>query len=133
MLFNLAHTFAVHHEKSSVPVIFQVSFDHQFDNLESGKINSCFGKKSGKRLEFWIQKPCVMYDPYNKSPKSVTITNNSFKKNTIAFFKNMNTKNKIAKKHSVKYGVLKTLHPFNRGVCFVNFLDPKSCFFFFLN
>ena len=45
----------------------------------------------------------------------------------------MNTKNKIAKKHSVKYGVLKTLHPFNRGVCFVNFLDTKSCFFFFLN
>ena len=80
MLFNLAHTFAVHHEKSSVPVIFQVSFDHQFDNLESGKINSCFGKKSGKSLEFWIQKPCVMYDPNNKSPKSVTITNNSLKK-----------------------------------------------------
>ena len=53
-----------------------------------------------------------MYDPNNKSPKSVTITNNSLKKNTIALFKNMNTKNKIAKKHSVEYGVLKTLHPF---------------------
>ena len=74
MLFNLVHTFAAHHEKSSVPVIFKVSFDHLFDNLESGKINSCFGKKSGKSLEFWIQKPCVMYNPYNKSPESVTIT-----------------------------------------------------------
>ena len=73
MLFNLAHTFAARHEKSSVPLIFKVSFD----NLESGKINSCFGKKSGKSLEFWIQKPCVMYGPYNKSPKSVTITHNS--------------------------------------------------------
>ena len=27
----------------------------------------------------------------------------------------MNTKNKIAKKHSVKYEVLTTLHPFNPG------------------
>ena len=39
-----AHTFVAHHEKSPVPVIFKVSFDHLFDNLESGKINSCFGK-----------------------------------------------------------------------------------------
>ena len=29
---------------------------HLFDNLESGKRNDCFGKKSGKILEFWIQK-----------------------------------------------------------------------------
>ena len=77
MLFNLAHTFAAHHEKSPVPVIFKVSFDHLFDNLESGEINSYFGKKSGKSLEFWIQKPCIMYDPYNKLAKSVTITHNS--------------------------------------------------------
>ena len=46
MLFNRGHTFAAHHEKSSVPVIFNVFFDHLFDNLESGKIDSCFGKKS---------------------------------------------------------------------------------------
>ena len=26
------------------------------DNLESGKRNYCFGEKSGKSLEFWIQK-----------------------------------------------------------------------------
>ena len=28
----------------------------RFDNLEAGKRNYCFGKKSGKRLELWIQK-----------------------------------------------------------------------------
>ena len=27
-----------------------------FDNLEYGKRNSCFGKKSEKSLEFWVQK-----------------------------------------------------------------------------
>ena len=30
--------------------------DHLFDNLESGKRNHCFGKKSEKSLEFWIPK-----------------------------------------------------------------------------
>ena len=35
---------------------FKVSVYHLFDNLESGKRNDCFGKKSGKSLEFWIQK-----------------------------------------------------------------------------
>ena len=31
--------------------------DHVFDNLESEKKKHyCFGKKSGKSLEFWIQK-----------------------------------------------------------------------------
>ena len=34
----------------------EVSIDHLFDNLESGKRNYYFGKKSGKRPEFWIQK-----------------------------------------------------------------------------
>ena len=29
-----------------VPAFLQVSFDHLFDNLESGKINSCFEKNS---------------------------------------------------------------------------------------
>ena len=41
----------------------------------------------------------------------------------------MNTKNKIAKKHSVKYEVLKTLHPFNHGV-FRKFFRPQKLFFF---
>ena len=49
MLFNLAHTFAVHHEKSSVPVIFNDSFDHLFDNLESGKKKFMFWKKVWKK------------------------------------------------------------------------------------
>ena len=34
----------------------EVSIDHLFDNLESGKRKYYFGKKSGKRPEFWIQK-----------------------------------------------------------------------------
>lgn len=36
----------------------KASFDHLFDNLKSGKIlnYSCFGKNSGKSLEFWIEK-----------------------------------------------------------------------------
>ena len=39
ILFNLARTLAVHHERSFVPVFFGVSIDHLFDNLESGKRN----------------------------------------------------------------------------------------------
>ena len=35
---------------------FKVSIDHLFGNLESRKRNYCYGKKSGKSLEFWIQK-----------------------------------------------------------------------------
>ena len=31
------------------PVFFKFSNYHLFDNLESGKINECFGKKSGKK------------------------------------------------------------------------------------
>lgn len=34
----------------------EVSIDHLFDNLESGKKNYYFGKKAGKRPEFGIQK-----------------------------------------------------------------------------
>ena len=56
ILFNLTHRSAEHREKSFVPAFFKVSFDHVFDNLESGKRNYCFGKKSGKSLGFWIQK-----------------------------------------------------------------------------
>jgi len=37
ILFNLARTFAAHHEKSSVPAFLKVSIDHLFDNLESEK------------------------------------------------------------------------------------------------
>ena len=36
--------------------LFKVSTDHLFDNLESDKRNNCFGKRSEKRLGFWIQK-----------------------------------------------------------------------------
>ena len=43
-------------EKALFLRFFKASIDHLFDNLESGKRNYCFGKKSGKSLEFWIQK-----------------------------------------------------------------------------
>ena len=52
--------FAVHHENSLVPVFLYVSVDQLFDNLECEKRNHCFGKKSGKSLEFWIQN---LYEP----------------------------------------------------------------------
>ena len=48
--------FALCCEKSFVPACFKVSIDHLFDNPESGKRNHSFEKKSGKSLEFWIQK-----------------------------------------------------------------------------
>ena len=35
---------------------FKVSIDHLFKNPESRKRNCCFEKKSGKSVEFWIQK-----------------------------------------------------------------------------
>ena len=51
--------FAEHQEKALiVPAFLQVSFDHLFDNLESGKINSCFGKKSEKVLNFGSKNLC---------------------------------------------------------------------------
>ena len=56
ILFHVARTFAVHHEKTFVPAFFKVSIDHLFDILESEKRNYCFGKKCGKSLELWIQK-----------------------------------------------------------------------------
>ena len=56
ILFNVARTFAVHHEKTFVPAFFKVSIDHVFDILESEKRNYCFGKQCGKSLELWIQK-----------------------------------------------------------------------------
>ena len=39
---------------------FKVSFDHLFDNLESGKINYCFGKSLEKVFFFWIKN---LYEP----------------------------------------------------------------------
>ena len=47
-------------KKLSSCVSYKVSIDHLFDNLGSGKRNNCFGKKSGKSLEFWIQN---LYEP----------------------------------------------------------------------
>lgn len=43
---------AEHHEKNVVPAFFRVSIDQLSDNLESGKKNYCFGKKSGNNLDF---------------------------------------------------------------------------------
>ena len=56
-LHHVYCTFAVHHEKSLVLAFFKVSIDYLFGNLESEKINKLlFWEKSGKSLEFWIQK-----------------------------------------------------------------------------
>ena len=66
-------TFAVHHEKSSVPAIFKVSTDHLFANLESGKIKYCFGKSLEKVLNCGFKN---LYEPCGKNAlKSVTFGN----------------------------------------------------------
>ena len=66
ILLSLAHSFAAHHEKRFVLAFFKVSVDHDlFDNLESGKRSSCFGKKSGKDLNFG-SKICL--NPPNRNP-----------------------------------------------------------------
>ena len=50
---NLMCIFAANHKNNFVPVFSKVSIDHLCDSLESGKKNDyCFGKKSGKSLEF---------------------------------------------------------------------------------
>ena len=46
--YNLARTFAVHHEESFVPVFCKVYIDYLFDNLQSGKRNCSFEKKVWK-------------------------------------------------------------------------------------
>ena len=54
ILFNFARMFAAYHEKKTLFLRFLRSLliTNLFDNLESGKRNYCFGKKSGKSLEF---------------------------------------------------------------------------------
>ena len=56
IVFNLARMLAAHHERSFVAAFFKVSLDHLLDNLASEKRYYSFGTKSGKSLEFWIQK-----------------------------------------------------------------------------
>ena len=53
------YTFAVHHERSlHGSCIFKISIDHLFDNnLQSGKINWCFGKKVWEKS--WILNPKI--------------------------------------------------------------------------
>ena len=66
-------TFAVHHEKSSVPAIFNVPIDHLFANLESGKLKYCFGKSLEKVLNCGFKN---LYKPCGKNAlKSVTFAN----------------------------------------------------------
>ena len=48
ILFNLAWMSG----KKLYPVFFKVSIDHLFDNLESEKVNYCFGKGLEKVLNF---------------------------------------------------------------------------------
>ena len=54
-------TFAVHHQKSLIPVF---SIDHIFVNLESGKMKYCFGKRLEKVLNFGsknLYEPCTPF------------------------------------------------------------------------
>ena len=39
-----------------ISAFLKICINNLFYNLESGKRTYCFGKKSGKSLEFWIQK-----------------------------------------------------------------------------
>ena len=72
-------TFAVHHEKSSVPAIFKVSIDHLFANLESGKVKYCFGKSLEKVLNCGFKN---LYEPWGKNAlKSVTKVSELLKTN----------------------------------------------------
>ena len=53
--------FAVHREKRFVPVFLKICIDHLFDNLESGKRDNCFGKRSGIVLNFGSKNLCEAY------------------------------------------------------------------------
>ena len=53
--------FAVHHEKKLCSCFFKVTIDHLFDNLESGKRNYCFGKKSGNSFELILEQRIYMH------------------------------------------------------------------------
>ena len=71
ILFNLAGRYSVCQEKSFEPALMKVSIDHLLDNLELGKINYCFRKKSGKSLRFWIKKICT--NPVTRRIKTLYI------------------------------------------------------------
>ena len=51
-LIQSRRAFAVHREKSFVPAFVKICIDYLFDNLESGKRNNCFGKRSGIVVNF---------------------------------------------------------------------------------
>ena len=52
-------------EKALFLRFFKVSIDDLFDNLESGKINSCFGKILEKVLNFGFKN---LYEPCTGLP-----------------------------------------------------------------
>ena len=55
IFFALVKSYSILHGcqgKSFIPVFFEVSIDHLFDNLESEKVNYCFGKGLEKVLNF---------------------------------------------------------------------------------
>ena len=70
--------------------VFKVSIDHLFDNLESEKRNNCFGKKSGKRLGFWIQKSArTLVDRLLEVRLSLWIPLNSYPSQRTNFLNNL--------------------------------------------
>ena len=64
-MFSLARTFAVHQEKSLVTAFLKVSIDHLFDNLESGKRNYWFEKKSSLKKVLNLGPRTNLYEPCN--------------------------------------------------------------------
>ena len=56
VIFNLARSFAAHHEKALFLLILRSLFIIYLKTHESGKRSYCFQKESGKSVEFWIQK-----------------------------------------------------------------------------
>ena len=70
--------------------VFKVSINHLFDNLESEKRNNCFGKKSGKRLGFWIQKSArTLVDRLLEVRLSLWIPLNSYPSKRTNFLNNL--------------------------------------------
>ena len=54
--YSASHVCLQRTTKKALFLFSMVSIDHLFDNLELGKRNDCFEKRSGKSREFWIPK-----------------------------------------------------------------------------
>ena len=60
-LIQSRRAFAVHREKRFVPAFLKIRIDHLFHNLESGKRDNCFGKRSRIVSNFGSKNLCEAY------------------------------------------------------------------------